>query len=226
MILDKIIDILKRQYLINENEFLVYHVSIHDKDPFKILVATILTQNTTERNSFKAFKSLLSLTNLDPKKINAMPLSKIARAVRPSGMYKSKSKAIKELSNRIIRDFNGDSSPIKKWPIDKIRNYLITIPGIGMKTIDVLLTNIGYPVIPVDTHIRRVANRLGIVKSNKYEIIRDKLQSLLIDKKRALEAHMLLIKHGRETCKAKKPLCEKCPLKEVCNYFKLISNIH
>jgi len=99
-----------------------------------------------------------------------------------------------------------------------VRRELTAVRGIGYKTVDVLLASFGYPVLPVDTHVKRVARRLGLSGSSSYMGVRRDLERVFRPEAR-FEAHLLLIKLGREVCKAREPRCRECPLNDTCAYY-------
>lgn len=132
--------------------------------------------------------------------------------IRSCGFYKTKSKNILATSKLIVENFNGQ--------VPDTLEELITLPGVGRKTANVVLSNaFGKPAIAVDTHVFRVSNRIGLADSkNVLDTERDLMDN--IDKKTWSKAHHLLIFHGRRICKARKPLCKNCPLTDYCSYFK------
>ncbi|MCY0883845.1 MAG: endonuclease III, partial [Acidianus infernus] len=149
-------------------------------------------------------------------------LEDIASCIRNIGIYRIKAERIKELAKIIKEKYNGDLNKILDKDPQEAREELLSLPGVGEKTADVvLLTCKGYPYFPVDTHIKRISQRLGIA-SGSYEQISASLMKLF-DPKDYLEAHHLLIAHGRNVCKAKNPLCEKCVLNDCCEYYARIN---
>lgn len=191
------------------------------KDPFKILVATILSQNSTDKAAVTAYRGLEKITDITPYSIARLNVRTISSAIRPAGLNKSKSKALKKLSKIIISKYEGDISKLLKNKNIDTRKELMSLPNVGPKTCDVLLLNCGIlKTVPVDTHISRIAKRLGLVPYNAgYEVIRRKLDQIFNPNDRQM-AHLLLIMHGRKICKAKNPLCKKCIINEKCHYYK------
>mgnify|MGYP000583687489 CR=1 FL=1 len=213
---DKILTRLKRVGRIEVNEFIALFVNKRFKDPFIVLIATIISQNTNEKNTFKAFESLRrKIGELKPERLADMSLDEIVDAIRVSGMYRVKSRAIKEVSKLILKEFKGNTEALRNLSIDEAYSILLQVPGVGKKTVDVMLAYMGKPVLPVDTHIRRIAKRLGVTTSNNYEDIKESLENIFRPELR-LKAHLYLIKLGRSICKASKPLCLKCPLNDIC----------
>jgi endonuclease-3 len=146
-----------------------------------------------------------------------------------AGLYKNKAKTIKQVSKTILEKFHGTLAPILSLPLEEARKALTQFSGIGPKTADVvLLFSAKQPTIPVDTHVNRVAKRLGFASVNgDYEAVRKSLQELY-NLNDYLAVHVLLIALGRKYCKAMRPLCEECPVNMHCpskgvirGFFKL-----
>ncbi len=182
------------------------------------MVATIITQNTNEKNSFRAWHRLVERVDVEPKTIAEMSLEELAELIRPAGLHYQKARAIKELAKLILREYGGDASKILELPLEEARRKLTSIPGIGWKTVDVVLSMYGKPTIGVDTHIMRVAIRLGFAGKRSYEEVRRKLMELY-DPGEYHRVHLLLILLGRRYCKARNPDCENCPVKDYCPYY-------
>jgi endonuclease-3 len=124
---------------------------------------------------------------------------------------------IKELSRVIVEKLGGNLEGLLAGDVEEVREKLLTLPGIGPKTADILLLfHLNKPVIPVDTHVMRVSKRLGLApKKGGYEQVRAALEDLY-DEGDYMDVHHLLIKLGRTHCKARNPLCKPCPVKELC----------
>lgn len=221
--LDRIVKVLEKKLEFKEREFIALHVFKRTKDPFKVLVTTIISQNTTEVNASRALKRLSKVCDITPESIAKTSLERIREAIKPAGLQDGKAKAIKDVALMIINEYDGDSLKALSGDVDDIRKRLMRIKGIGYKTIDVVLMNLGYPVLAIDTHIKRVARRLGLVPSTgSYLTIQKSLQEELKHEDH-LKTHLLLIKFGRVICKARRPNCSNCPLKNICQYY---SGIH
>ncbi len=134
-----------------------------------------------------------------------------------AGLYQAKAKTIQTASKIILESFGGSLSPILAMPTEEARRMLMEMPGIGPKTADVvLLFSANKPTLPVDTHVNRVSKRLGLAPTNgDYEAVRKSLQSLFRPND-FLSVHLLLIAHGRKTCKARNPKCLSCPVSNYC----------
>lgn len=208
---------LRSTFSIDDREFIGLYVARREGDPFKVLVATILSQNTSEANAFRAYESLRERLGVSPEELSRAPVEAIEEAVKPAGLYRAKARAIKELARVVVHE-GVDLRELLSRGEEEVRSFLSKIKGIGPKTIDVLLANWGYPVVPVDTHVRRVAIRLGLAPPNAgYEEVRASLERVFPPKER-LEAHLLLIKLGRTLCRARRPRCNACPLTDICAF--------
>jgi len=186
-------------------------------DPFETLVITIISQNTADRNTERAFENLSKQFEVTPQALSKAETSKIEACLHVGGLYKSKAKTIQTVSKIILEKFHGSMKPILSLPFEDARKTLIELPGVGPKTADVvLLFSANQPTIPVDTHVNRVSKRLGWAPADGgYEDVRLNLQSLF-DPKDYLAVHLLLIAHGRKFCKARQPLCPQCPVRAYC----------
>ncbi len=187
------------------------------RDPFETLIVTIISQNTADRNTERAFKTLSKRVEISPEALAKAPLTQIEDAIRVAGLYKSKAKSIKQSSIGIVEKYHGSLQPILLLPLEDARNALMEFPGVGPKTADVvLLFSAQQLTIPVDTHVNRVAKRLGFApEKDGYEAVRGSLQALF-DSRDYLAVHLLFIAHGRKTCKAQRPLCKACPVNALC----------
>ncbi|MCD6301622.1 MAG: endonuclease III [Staphylothermus sp.] len=217
---EKIYRELKRIHKIDLKSFIA--PNIRNKNLFEFIIGVLLSQNTSDRNAIRAYNNLLkSLGSITPQKILSKSPDEIALLIKPAGMHFQRAKRILELA-RIFSDEEFVSeliNKIKSLPVEESRKLLTKLPGVGEKTADVaLLMYFDKPAFPIDTHIRRITLRLGVVESPSYEKISQWWMKEL-DKKHYLEAHLLLITHGRTVCKAKNPECRKCPIKQYCKYY-------
>jgi endonuclease-3 len=182
---------------------LIYH------SPFELLVAVILSAQATDTSVNKATKVLFPIANT-PEKILALGEEKLKSYVKSIGLYKTKSANIIRMCSLLISKHHG------KVPHN--REALEELPGVGRKTANVILnTYFGEPVIAVDTHIFRVAQRIGLAKgSTPLEIEKQLLKK--IPKEFLHDAHHWLILHGRYTCVARKPKCPECIIRDLCEF--------
>lgn len=188
-----------------------------DRDPFKTLITTIISQNTADRNTARAIENLSKRYPITCEALANAERSRIEESLKVAGLYRNKSKTIKKVSKIILEKFHGDLDSVLSLPFKEARKTLLQLPGVGPKTADVvLLFCADKPTIPVDTHVNRVSKRLGLApKNGDYEVVRKSLQSLY-NPKDYLTIHVLLILLGRKYCKAGKPLCRECPVNTLC----------
>jgi endonuclease-3 len=188
-----------------------------NRNPFETLIVTIISQNTADKNTARAFENLSKQFKIKPEVLANAKTNQIEECLKVAGLYKNKAKTIKQISKIILEKFGGTLKPILSLPLEEARETLLRLPGVGPKTADViLLFSAEKPTIPVDTHVNRVSKRLGLAPTNgDYEIVRESLQSLY-NPKDYLTVHILLILLGRNYCKARKPLCGKCPVSTLC----------
>jgi endonuclease III len=187
------------------------------RDPFETFIITIISQNTTDINTARAFENLSKRLKIKPEVLAKTETSKIEEALQTAGLFRNKAKTIKQVSTIITEKFHGSLQTILSLPLEKARDAFMALPGIGPKTADVvLLFSALQPTIPVDTHVNRVAKRLGLApETRNYETVRTRLL-LLYNPHDYLAVHLLLIAHGRKYCKARHPLCEQCPINMHC----------
>jgi endonuclease-3 len=188
-----------------------------EKDMFKTLIRTIISQNTADRNTARAFENLSKQFEITPEALVGAETGQIERCLKTAGLYRNKARTIKHVSKIIIDKFNGDLDRVLSLSFEEARGVLMELPGVGPKTADVvLLFAARKPTIPVDTHVDRVSKRLGLAPlDGGYEAVRGSLQHTY-DPKDYLAVHVLLIAHGRKYCRARAPLCKKCPINMLC----------
>lgn len=184
---------------------------------FETLVQTILSQNTNDRNSEAAMRRLRKRYKINPRTLSKVQASELMPIIRQAGLYRSKAPRIIETSRIIDERYGGRLTRVLNQPYYQAKDELMTLPGVGPKTADILLAFVAKnPVIPVDTHIARVTKRLGIARSNaNYEEIRTSLEALISPRNR-VRVHLSIIEFGREICKAPKPRCSICPVNRSC----------
>lgn len=189
-----------------------------ETDAVDALIATILSQNTTDKNSYRAYMNLK--TNFKNwGEIASANQKTIERNIRVGGLAKQKSKSIKTILNQLLKEkgkINLDY--LDKLSNEQIISELVKFNGVGVKTAScVLLFSLKREVCPVDTHVHRTANRIGLVNTKSpdqtFELINKNLPKGV-----AHSFHTNLIKLGRDICKAGKPLCSICPLIKICAY--------
>ena len=187
------------------------------RDPFETLIVTIISQNTASKNTAKAFENLSNRFKITPEVLANAETSEIEECLKIAGLFRNKARTIKQVSQIIDEKFGGNLGSVLSLPFEKARKTLMEFPGVGPKTADVVLLFASEkPTIPVDTHVNRVAKRLGLApKTGDYETVRTSLQRLYPSKD-YLAVHILLIALGRKYCRARNPLCRECPLNVVC----------
>jgi endonuclease-3 len=186
-------------------------------DPIAELVLTLLSQNTSDSNSGRAFIRLLSVFPDWPSLLDA-PVKQIERAIQPGGLAPTKAPRLQAMLREVhSRAGSFDLSFLAEWPLEEARAWLRSLPGVGPKTAAcVLLFALGRPALPVDTHVHRVALRLGFVpEKTTPERAHDLLEAIL-KPEQIYPFHIQLIKHGRRTCSAQRPKCSSCPLAARC----------
>ena len=184
--------------------------------PFELLIATILSAQCTDIRVNIVTDKLFKKYNT-AKDFNKLSVDEISEEIKSCGLYKSKSQKIKQTSKILCELYNGD--------VPNTLEELVKLPGVGRKTAGVVLSNaFGQDAIAVDTHVFRVSNRIGIVNTSTPEKTEFALMEA-IPKKRWSKSHHLMIFHGRRICKARKPECSNCTIKDMCNYFENIDNI-
>ena len=188
-------------------------------DPLSELIATILSQNTSDHNSHRAY-SILRSQFKDWDRVRRANTNRIAEAIRSGGLAEVKAERIKDILREIHKE-NGnlDLDFLKRWQTEKIKEYLGRFKGVGGKTIAcVLLFSLKRPSLPVDTHVLRVSKRLGLVPAKADAAKAQVLLERLVPPRLVYQFHLNLIEHGRKTCKAANPLCGECVLLDNCPY--------
>ena len=190
------------------------------REAFGVLIQTILSQNTNDHNSHKAFERLRDEFPIKPEALAQVPPEKLKPAIEIAGLSNIRSHRIVEVSRAVLEQFGGDLSPVLSLPIEEARKKLMSIGGggIGPKTADVVLLFAGNrKVMPVDTNIFRVTDRICFAKGRNYERTRLAWERLVPSDK-LYSMHLLLIRLGREICRPGVPLCEACPISDLCEY--------
>jgi len=185
----------------------------HERTPLDTLIQTILSQNTNDDNRDKAEESLWKKFD-DYEEMADASTSEIAESIKTAGLQNQKAKAIKGVLTELGQNGDLNLNHIKDLAAEEAWKELMEFDGVGKKTAAVVaLFSLDKPIFPVDTHVRRVTSRLGIVKSgeNHHETLTE-----LVAAEDMYQFHLHLIRHGRETCKSRKPLCSNCVLLERC----------
>lgn len=187
-----------------------------DYTPFQNLIGIIISQRTNMKNGLRAFEQLLSKFKT-AEDITGSKTNEIENSIKCAGMARAKALTIKRVAHYISKMYAGDLNEMLRKDYHNIRNELLEIKGIGPKTADVfLMVATKAKILPIDTHIYRILKRLELIENNVgYEDARNVLESIIPPDERQM-AHILLIKFGREICRAKKPICQKCPISHYC----------
>ena len=185
------------------------------RNPYTFLVSVVLSAQATDKSVNAATKGLFKVVKT-PKDMIALGEQKLKGYIKTIGLYNSKAKNVINLSKILVKDFKS------KVPTDF--EDLISLPGVGNKTASVYQNEIlNIPRIAVDTHVYRVSNRVGLVKTKTADQTQEILEQIT-PKKWLKTAHHLLILHGRYTCKSQKPLCGDCVVYKHCSYIKSDQN--
>lgn len=198
-----------------------YHkkIRINEKQKLEICFGAILTQNTNWKNVEKAIINLNKNNLINVNKIIKINNKKLAQIIRSSGYHNQKAKKLKNFSYFLSNNFDSNINLLFKNKIGKLRNELLSINGIGPETADsIILYAAKKPIFVIDAYTKRIMNRIGY-KEQTYEELQKLFMNLNNDEKLFNEYHALLVELGKNVCK-KKPLCDICPLKDLCDYYK------
>lgn len=184
-------------------------IALKFSNPLELLIATILSAQCTDVKVNQVTVDLFKKYPL-AKEYAESNLEKLEKEIRPTGFYRNKAKSIQKCCQELVKRFGGE--------VPKTLEALVTLPGVGRKTANVILGNaFGIPGIVIDTHVHRVSQRIGLTKNDDPTKIEFDLMEI-VPKKEWTHFSNLLIWHGRRTCIARKPLCETCPIRKECHY--------
>lgn len=190
-----------------EAEYAGTTTALNYSNPFELLVATILSAQTTDQQVNKITAPLFAKYPT-PEALSKLTVEELAEEIKGVGLYRNKAKNILETARILLKDYNGQ--------VPQDREALQSLPGVGRKTANVVLANaFNIPALGVDTHVFRVANRLGLASAKNPREVEEQLMKLIPREKWA-QAHHWLIWHGRRVCGARKPDCARCFLNELC----------
>ncbi len=196
------------------------------RDVLEVFIKTILSQNTNDLNRDRAYENLRKRYKTW-EELRRASLKEIQETIKEAGLPKQKARTIKRLLNKIYKKWG--SFKIAKYLYqmekDEFMNFFLSIKGIGIKTASVsLLFGCGKPAFPVDTHIYRVTKRIGLIgKKVSREKAHILLDAVFPDEKK-LYLHLQLIEFGKEICKARTPLCHKCGISSICEFYNQSPN--
>lgn len=202
-----IVKVLKRELDLGEMP-IVSHLAENERDPFVILMSTLLSLRTKDEVTAEATDRLLALAS-SPEAMLKVPEAKIAKAIYPVGFYRNKARTIHETCRELIKRF-GSQVP------DKLDD-LLSIKGVGRKTANLVITlAYGKEGICVDTHVHRISNRLGYVVTKTPDETEMALRAKL-PRKHWIIYNTLLVFFGRKICKPVSPVCSACPIRQYCD---------
>ncbi|MGB9614316.1 MAG: endonuclease III [Fervidobacterium sp.] len=189
---------------------------IHEeKDPYKVLITTILSQRSKDENTeiaskqlFEKYKTVEEIAQVKPEQLHNL--------IKPAGLYREKAERIVEVSKILIEKYNGK--------VPDTFEELITLPGVGHKTANIVLyISFGKNALAVDTHVHRISNRLGWVNTKTPDQTEEELKKLL-DPSLWGPVNGSMVEFGKNVCRPISPRCRNCFLKDCCQYFKYSSN--
>jgi endonuclease III len=204
-----IVSLLKKQYGAPRES--------SDRDPIEVLVQTILSQNTSDRNSGSAFKSLMTRFG-SWEELSQADVGAIAETIRSGGLGEIKAQRIKQALHEIgRRQGKMELDFLSKLTIPEAEKWLLQLNGVGLKTARcVLLFALGMPALPVDTHILRVSRRLSLIAPRASPEEAHRVLGEIVPAEDVYQFHVLIIEHGRRVCRARQPDCGHCTVREVC----------
>lgn len=181
----------------------------YNKD-YELLISVMLSAQTTDKR-VNEVTSILYKKYDTLEKLASADLGDIKNIIRPIGTFNKKGENVKKIAIKLLEETSGK--------VVNDRAYLETLPGVGRKTVNVVLANLyNEPLIAVDTHVSRVSKRLGLAKESDDVLTIEKKLNRKFSKKVLVRLHHQLVLFGRYYCKAQKPLCENCKLKDICKY--------
>ncbi len=181
--------------------------SLGQKTPFYILISTVLSARNRDEQTKKAVSRLFSRYST-PKQIATASIRELERLIKPSGIFRVKARRIKEISQQILDNHKGD--------VPDSMDGLVSLPGVGRKTAGcVLVYAYNKPAIPVDTHVHRISNRLGWVRTRMPEQTEQELMKI-VPKRYWLLVNEVFVLHGQQICRPIVPMCSRCPVFAYC----------
>ena len=190
-------------------------------EPLEELIHCILSQHTSDANSFRAFRALREAFPSWQAVVDA-PTAQVAEVIRSGGLANQKAPRIQAVL-RTVYQLRGDYTLdwLREMDTEEARRFLLGLPGIGPKCAAIVLCfALGRPVIPVDTHVFRVSWRLGLIPRSIGEAKAHQALEAMVPPELVYRFHVALIRHGRALCKAQRPLCAQCPLTDLCAYYR------
>jgi endonuclease-3 len=213
MTIDEVIALLREQHGVPKR--------LTRRDPLSELIAALLSQNTSDINSGRAFENLVS-TFGTWEEVAEADVEGISESISAGGLNRVKAPRIKAILGRIKSEKGSlDLAFLKDMPLSEARSWLESLPGVGPKTAAcVLLFSLGRPALPVDTHVYRVSRRLGLIDSKVSPDNAHRMLGKTVPPDSIYEFHMNMVRHGRKICRSQNPLCSGCLLNKGCAYGK------
>jgi endonuclease-3 len=194
-------------HLYGQGDWRVPYLREHAENPFQVLIGTILSQRTKDANTDKASAALFSRYP-DAHALAGAPPSEVERLIRTTGFYRTKARHVRATAQAILDRFDGT--------VPNNIELLLTLPGVGPKTANcVLVFGYGSPGMPVDTHVHRIANRWGLVRTRTPEETEKRLRTI-VPREYWIPLNPLLVQHGQNLCRPIRPKCTECPLESTC----------
>jgi len=191
-------------------------IALKFSNPLELLISTILSAQCTDVKVNQVTADLFK-TYRSSKNYAEANLAKLEEEIRPTGFYRNKARSIQKCCQELVKRFGGD--------VPRTLEELVTLPGVGRKTANVILGNtFGIPGIVVDTHVSRVSQRIGLTKNDDPVKIEFDLMEI-IPKEEWTHFSNLIVWHGRRICAARKPLCEICPIRKWCDYGSKVNPV-
>ncbi|MCL2863938.1 MAG: endonuclease III domain-containing protein [Lachnospiraceae bacterium] len=184
------------------------------KTPYEVMVGAVLTQNTAWDNVEKA---IANFTDLSPQFIQDCDIAKLAEIIHPAGFFNQKAVYLKAVTAWFAK-YNFDVSTVQRVSLEKIRPEFLSVKGVGKETADsILLYAFGYPTFVVDAYTARLCQRYPLDVDKGYDVIKAYFEnSLPHDTKLYNNYHAMIVMNAKEHCRKSRPLCEKCPLVDIC----------
>ncbi|UCD03094.1 MAG: endonuclease III [Candidatus Aenigmatarchaeota archaeon] len=184
---------------------------VWNEDPFRVLISTVLSQRTKDENTRRASERLFSVYST-PQEIANAPNENLEELIKSSGFYKVKAERIKTISRQLVDEFGGS--------VPRNRADILKLKGVGPKTAGcVQVYGFDDDALPVDTHVHRISNRLGLVRTKTPEETEPALMRA-VPKKEWKEINHLMVRYGQSVCLPRSPKCSICGLKKICRYYK------
>jgi endonuclease-3 len=182
------------------------------ENPYQLLVATVLSAQSTDRRVNEVTPALFHRYP-DAKALAAAEPTEIEPLIRSTGFFRSKSRSLSGLARKLVEHHGGT--------VPATMDALTTLPGVGRKTANVVLGHaLGIPGLPVDRHVLRVANRMGLVKSDNPEVVEARLSKIFPSDAWTRVSDTLIL-HGRRICRPR-PLCDRCSVRDLCDYYRKV----